>query len=385
MSISISNPSSTEPISTVDVTPSAMPSTPQTGTVNVCKGDVLPPAGFIFDGVFLRMARGTTSFTAAQVVATPDIYLSKQALYGNNPTTVKANWDMSGDTRMQAECDSSPNERINRLYAVSRSYLYNPSNPTNPYQESLEQVSVQFKGRKVASGGGSSMNVAILNAPSPVQAKPVPEKAGSGKTAGVKGAAKGALEMVASLEAAPAAGLPAILEPAPIPTNIVHPARPGRRPGVDVGPDNCVDGWLLYGGLSVTNPDLGNRLFRQGEPLRARILAIAVARVDWSICLPVAQAGHRVVRRAIRRPAGDFTVEHCQPSPWLFPNSPTHSIVAYQNLLGVPEQVLLSTSRETPDILQFENDHDILIQVNCLSFMQSTAAGSFDLWVKVID
>ena len=132
--------------------------------------------------------------------------------------------------------------------------------------------------------------------------------------------------------------------------------------------------WLLYENLPVSAIGNGNLLSLHGAPLRAKELAISAARVHWWSNLP-----HGVV---VRRPVGEDLCPTGSASP--FRGLPRSAIVIHQ-----PQRrhVLMSESRNKPDLVELDRDQNFRIQVNFESPILPTAGllgGSYDLWVKVL-
>lgn len=298
-----------------------MPGTGMFGQLCRCRGTVLP-SGLSFDGMYFRIAHGSETFTDKQVVTAPHATLSRWDLYGSGPSNVTANWNM--DQKLPADHNAG-GTATNKLIAVSRSFNYNPS-MSNPYQELLESVTTPFFGKTVT----------------------------------------------ACAALAPQLGRS---------TAAVTLATPPTVDGNYVGPKDSEGDWLLYSGLTASNQFFGNRLYRNGSPLRARVIAVAAANVDWSFDLNPLGVGRRYVRRA----AGDLSSEPFRPSPWRFANNPANAVVVWQNKLGLPDNVVLSECRQTPDLIHLDPTEDVLVQVNYNAFLQSSITGTFSLWIKIVD
>jgi hypothetical protein len=287
------------------------------GQLCKCNGTVLP-VGVSFDGIYLKIGTNGQTFTPAQVVAAPDAVISASEIYPSGSTGVAANWNR--DTRMQSSCGPAGSEPSNTLFVASRCFDFTPSPPH--YVEVLEPSNTPFKGKAV----NACAAIARRNS----------------------------------------------LAKSEIPTT-------DAGEGVPASPIDSDGDWLLYGGLSVSNHYYGNRLMRNGNPLRARVLAIAAADVNWSHDLASGS------RWNVRRPAGDMAFEPLRPSPWRFPNAPTNSLVVWQKQAGLPERVLSSECREQPDLVHVDPDEDLFVQVNYHAVFQRTLRGAFGLWVKAID
>jgi hypothetical protein len=290
-------------------------------------GTVLPPTGPYFDGLYFKIGRIGQTWTDAQVVAFPDKTLSRTDLYGNGPTNVTVNWTLN--QQFMVDCGPAGSEPTNRLYVVSRSFAYNPSNPMNPYQEALEHDDTTFKGLRKPDCGRASATTTVSVSP-------------------------------AFAEAA---------APTPLPS---------------AGPSDTDGDWLLYRDLSVSSHFYGTRLMRHGSPLRAKTIAVAAANVEYSFS-PPSSPSFPAVRRHVRRAAGDLKFEPFRPSPWRFPDAPANGIAVWQHAVGLQEHAVASECRTRPDFIHLESEQDILVQINYLSFVQNTYRGSFDLWVRIID
>ena len=298
------------------------------GILCKCHGSVLPPVGAYFDGVYVKIGRGGTTYTRQQVVAAPDAYISSGELYPGGVTQVPADWNL--DNRLTADCGPAGAEKPNTLYVVSRLLSYNPANPSNPYSEVLELSETPFKGKAVSTCG----------------------TAVAGETTMAESGAA------------------------------VSPASaPGSVSGAPAAPKNSDGEWLLYSGLTASNPFFGNRLMRNGLPLRARLIAVAAADVDWSYDQSPVGIGRKYIRRAV----GDLAFEPFRPSPWRFASLSANGIVVWQNKLGLPEYAVSSECRQQPNLIHLDPSEDILVQVNYFAFAQNSLSGQFDLWVKVID
>jgi hypothetical protein len=139
----------------------------------------------------------------------------------------------------------------------------------------------------------------------------------------------------------------------------------------DVSPTDS--DWLAYRNMAVDLLFFGNRLMRNGIPLRARTLAVSAFDVDWQ---------YGTVRPSIvRRPTGEVAAAS---DGWFFKNAPEAAIVVWQGDKRT-RHVVASECRETPDLVDLDPDQDIHVQVNYAWEDILARRGSFGLWVKVID
>ncbi|MSR59668.1 MAG: hypothetical protein EXS05_18835 [Planctomycetaceae bacterium] len=300
------------------------------------------PSGTQFDGLYFKVARAGEIFTKPQVVAQPDATLSKRDLYGDGPANVSVPWIM--DRRLLAASNAG-GTAANTLYVVSKSLNVIAGPPFPPPTTDVSTMAqVGFKGKSVdvCSGAGPGPGPGPMFSP--------------GTFAGA------ALFSLGS----------------------------SSSDGIHIGPHNSDGEWLLYSGLSAANHFFGNRLFRNGIPLRARVIAVAAADIDWSFDLePFLGVGRRFVRRATGDlsfdPVAAGTGPHPPVSSRRFPNDPTNAIVVWQNKLGLPDNVVSSQCRQQADLIHLDPTEDILVQVNYNALCQSSITGTFSLWVKIID
>jgi hypothetical protein len=265
-------------------------------------------------------------------------------LYPSGNTTVQANWNMN--VQLTADCGPNGAELRNTLYVVSRSTTYDPMNIANPYQDVLEPATTPFLGRQVQAcsrGGGPS----------------TPPRA-QGEDATKDAAHDSPLEAEESGERASSAAF--------------------TSTALKVGPIDSDGDWLLYGELTASNFFWGNRLMRQGVPLRANLIAVAAVNIDWSYdFISPFTPGHRHVRRAL----GDLSI---QPYPAVrFPQAPQNCIMVWQNNALGREYIVDSECRQRPNLIHLDPQQDVLVQVNHHNILQRTYTGSFGLWVKIVD
>jgi len=316
---SIAYPEANKPAPVVAMGPASY------GTLCRCEGQVLQPLNTYFGGLYFRVGRGGTHYTAQEVKDAPDATW-------NQPGGYPRPWDKSG--ALLADCNIA-GTAPNRLHVVTLSYNY----PI--YAQELELATADFYGKSVTS------------CPSTATARGV------------------AVPMMADA------------------TSPLLPLIP--PPGAPRAPSETDGDWLLYSQLSPSELFFGNLLMRHGQPLRARLLAVAAANVDWSWKIPISES--MLVRQSVRRPVGDLKFNP-PPEAWRFPDAVRNCIAISQYKLdeiGVPtypappEQVVTSTCRSAPDFIEIFENHIILAQVNHFLHMQWSVRGTFDLWVKVLD
>ncbi len=277
------------------------------------------PSGQSFDSMFFKIS-SDAGLTNDYVCANPDATLSCQDLYPNGYTTSSpaANWDQSLAV-MTALCSPAAAYPTNTLYAVARSYDLDPM-ATMPMNQFITRYD-----------SDTATNVA---------GKCVPACTDKAKAA----AAKAAKSLLASR---------------------------------DVSPRHIDGEWLLYTGINVANGFFGSRLMRHGQPLRARLIEVVAADVNWSY---VFTGGSQ--RWHVRRAIGDGTVNFAVTR---FPFALANSVVVWQKPLPFPFTVVASESREHPEFVHVDPAVDIHAQANYISPFQSSLRGSFSLWVKVVD
>ncbi|MEK6257204.1 MAG: hypothetical protein AABP62_01175 [Planctomycetota bacterium] len=145
--------------------------------------------------------------------------------------------------------------------------------------------------------------------------------------------------------------------------------------------------WLLYRGLSVAMPGMGNVLMLDGKPLRARVAAFAATNVLWqhSIEFPMGMVwSSGVVRRAVGEliPADDTIIAGIPR--YFSPGAPKYSVLVTQQTASKPfVHVMASECRERPDFVHLDPTEDIRVQVN-FDIFENVRTGEFDLWVKVV-
>lgn len=153
---------------------------------------------------------------------------------------------------------------------------------------------------------------------------------------------------------------------------VSHIAQFAPIPAVDRDPAEREGEWLLYRSLSASRLDLGTRLMLNGEPLRARTLAVAGANVNWCRELP-----HVAY---VRRAAGEPTVTGTS----FLPGAHLGAVIVSQSRADI-HSVVESDCRNDPTIVCCVDTDDICVQVNYNSQSFNSRSGSFDLWVRVID
>lgn len=286
------------------------------GSLCQCNGTITPK-GAIFDGLYLKIIPDGQPIPSDQDVHdSPDATIPSSELYGSGPTTTQKAWNR--DDSLIANCGLQGNEAGSTLKVVSWSFDFDTT--SSSYQYVPDSVTTPFKGLCT-------------------------------DTCTAAPAKKAARKMAAAL-------------PAPI----------------SVSPADYDGDWLLYSGLTVSNWFYGNLLMRNGKPLRANLLAVAAADVNWSYDLPLPGKGHRNVHRAV----GDLTFRSPRV-PWRFASSPDNAVIVWQNKLGLPENVVSTERREHPDLITVDPDADILVQVNYHTVMQRSLDGTFSLWVKIVE
>lgn len=301
------------------------------GALCRCEGQVQQPEGDFFSGLYLRVGRGSVTYTSQEVVNAPD------AIWNEPGSGFPRSWSVPN--QLIADCNSA-GTADNTLHAVTLSYSYNGMG----WDMHDEMTAVPFDGEAVTSCSSSS---------------------------GMP------------LSAARAAAAPAAIGDVAVPVPLIPAA------GDPVGPSDADGDWLLYQGLSVSKLFFGNLLMRDGQPLRARVLAVAADAVDWSYEIPVSTT--KMYRQHVRRPVGDLKFD--SSTFWRFSRSPRNGIVLWQCAFedgapvapALPEQVIASTSRTAPDLIHLRDHHLTFAQVNYFLPVVGSLNGAFSLWVKVID
>ncbi len=88
------------------------------GVLCKCSGSVLPTTGMRFLGVYLRVGRGNTVYTKAQVIQYPDAFIPANIIFppDGTPTGLPGSW--SCNAMLNSDCSAGGSK--NTLHAVCR-------------------------------------------------------------------------------------------------------------------------------------------------------------------------------------------------------------------------------------------------------------------------